>query len=146
MQIRIFGGFAQIHRVLYRGSPTSTVSTSTISTSTNFSAIGIKFVLVGLLCSKIRTSGNQLCSTKQYDFRVVRFFQNPKNRTKRGPPVELQNCYQLCINFCGLLRKAELYVSLNNIFIDHCNSVGALKNCTALVVTKNINIVLSYKS
>ena len=48
---------------LYRGSPTSTVSTSTISTSTNFSAIGIKFVLVELLCSKIRTSGNWLCST-----------------------------------------------------------------------------------
>ena len=31
----------------YRGSPTSTVSTSTISTSTNFIAIGIKLVLVG---------------------------------------------------------------------------------------------------
>ena len=28
---------------------------STISTSMNFSAIGIKFVLVELLCSKIRT-------------------------------------------------------------------------------------------
>jgi hypothetical protein len=49
---------------IYRGSPTSTVSTSTVSTSTNFSAIGIKFVLVGLLCIKIRTSGNWLCSTK----------------------------------------------------------------------------------
>ena len=47
----------------YRGSPTSTVSTSTNSTSTNFSAIGIKFELVELLCSKIRTSGNWLCST-----------------------------------------------------------------------------------
>ena len=45
------------------GSPTSTVSTSTISTSTNFSAIDIKFVLVELLCSKIRTSENWLCST-----------------------------------------------------------------------------------
>ena len=32
---------------MYRGSPTSTVSTSTISTSTNFIAIGIKLVLVG---------------------------------------------------------------------------------------------------
>ena len=32
---------------IYRGSPTSTVSTSTISTSTNFIAIGIKLVLVG---------------------------------------------------------------------------------------------------
>ena len=51
----------------YRGSPTSTVSTSTIFTSTNFIAIGIKLVLV--------------------EFRIVRFFQNPKNRTKRGPPV-----------------------------------------------------------
>ena len=33
--------------VIYRGSPTSTVSTSTISTSTHFVAIGIKLVLVG---------------------------------------------------------------------------------------------------
>ena len=33
----------------YRGSPTSTVSTSTISTSTNFIAIGIKLVLVEFL-------------------------------------------------------------------------------------------------
>ena len=32
----------------YRGSPTSTVSTSTNSTSTIFSAIGIKFVLSGI--------------------------------------------------------------------------------------------------
>ena len=47
--------------MLYRGSPTSTVSTSTISTSANFCAIGIKFVLMELLCSKIRTSGNWLC-------------------------------------------------------------------------------------
>ena len=31
----------------YRGSPTSTVSTSTISTSTNLIAIGIELVLVG---------------------------------------------------------------------------------------------------
>ena len=42
---------------------TSTVSTCTISTSTNFIAIGIKLVLVELLCSKISTSGNWLCST-----------------------------------------------------------------------------------
>jgi hypothetical protein len=33
----------------YRGSPTSTVSTSTNSTCTIFSAIGIKFVLVEFL-------------------------------------------------------------------------------------------------
>ena len=42
----------KIKFVLYRGSPTSTVSTSTNSTSTNFSGIGIKFVLVELLCNK----------------------------------------------------------------------------------------------
>ena len=41
-----------------------------------------------IVCSKIRTSGNWLCSTHQYEFRIVRFFQNPKNRTKRGPPVQ----------------------------------------------------------
>ena len=34
---------------VYRGSPTSTVSTSTISTSTHFRAVGIKSVLVELL-------------------------------------------------------------------------------------------------
>ena len=34
---------------IYRGSPTSTVSTSTISTSTNFRAIGMKLVLVEFL-------------------------------------------------------------------------------------------------
>ena len=39
----------------YRGSPTSTVSSSTNSTCTNFGAIGIKVVLVELLCSKIST-------------------------------------------------------------------------------------------
>ena len=37
--------------------------TSIISTSTNFIAIGIELVLVELLCSKISTSGNWLCST-----------------------------------------------------------------------------------
>ena len=37
----------EIREMVYRGSPTSTVSTITISTSTNFIAIGIKLVLVG---------------------------------------------------------------------------------------------------
>ena len=46
--------------------------------------------LVELLCSKISTSGNWLCSTHQYEFRIVRFFQNPKIRTKRGPPVHIE--------------------------------------------------------
>ena len=74
----------------YRGSPTSTVSTSTISTSMNFIAIGIRLLLVEFLCSKISTCGNWLCSTHKYEFRIVQFFQNPKNRTKRGPPVDLK--------------------------------------------------------
>ena len=46
-----------------RGSPTSTVSNTMVSTSTNFSAIGIKFVLVEFLFSKIHTIGNWLCSS-----------------------------------------------------------------------------------
>ena len=37
---------------VYRGSPTSTVSTSTNATSTKFSAIGMKFVLVEFPISK----------------------------------------------------------------------------------------------
>ena len=56
---------------VYRGSPTSTVSTSTISTSTNFIAIGIKLVLVELLCSKVSTSGNWLCSIHYLSMRVL---------------------------------------------------------------------------
>ena len=72
---------------LYRGSPTSTVSSSTISTSTVFQCYVLKTVLVEFLCTINRTSGNWLCSTHQYEFRIVRFFQNPKIRTKRGPPV-----------------------------------------------------------
>ena len=42
----------------YRKSPTSTVSTSKIFSSMNFIALGIKFVPVELLCSKICTRGN----------------------------------------------------------------------------------------
>ena len=56
---------------MYRGSPTSTVSTCTISTSTNFIAIGIKLVLVELLCSKVSTSGNWLCSIHYLSMRVL---------------------------------------------------------------------------
>ena len=56
--IGLFHGINPMLWFMYRGSPTSTVSTSTNSTSTNFSAIGIKLVLVELLCSKISTSGN----------------------------------------------------------------------------------------
>ena len=47
----------------YRGSPTSTVSSSTISTSTVFQCYVLKTVLVEFLCTINRTSGNQLCST-----------------------------------------------------------------------------------
>ena len=42
-----------ITKNIYRGSPTSTVSTSTNSTSTNSSAIGTKFVLVEFVISKL---------------------------------------------------------------------------------------------
>ena len=70
-QVPLLHRFVRINSILngiairkqYRGSPTSTVSTSTISTSMNFIAIGIKLVLLELLFSKISTSGNWLCST-----------------------------------------------------------------------------------
>ena len=65
----------------YRGSPTSTVSSSTISTSTVFQCYVLKTVLVEFLCTKNRTSGNWLCSTHQYEIRIVQFFPSPKNRT-----------------------------------------------------------------
>ena len=58
-----------------------------------------------LLCSKIRTSGNWLCSTHQYEFCIVQFFPNPKNRTKRGPPVLIRLVPHLqfsCLNIIGL--------------------------------------------
>ena len=80
-------------RYMYRGSPTSTVSSSTISTSTVFECYVLKTVLVEFLCTINRTSGNWLCSTHQYEFRIVRFFQNPKNRTKRGPPAISANTH-----------------------------------------------------
>ena len=54
----------------HQKSPTCTNSTSTNSpTTTNYRAIGIKFVLVELLCSKIRTSENWLCMMmEKYNF------------------------------------------------------------------------------
>ena len=45
------------HGPVYRGSPTSTVSSSTISTSTVFQCYVLKTVLVEFLCTKNRTSG-----------------------------------------------------------------------------------------
>ena len=54
----VYGSFRN-----YRGSPTSTVSSSTISTSTVFQYYLLKTVLVEFLCTKNRTSGNWLCST-----------------------------------------------------------------------------------
>ena len=56
----------------YRGSPPCTVSTNMISTSTNFSAIGIKFVLVELLFSKIRTKINSLYQVSILDYCIAR--------------------------------------------------------------------------
>ena len=83
----------------YRGSPTSTVSSSTIFTSTVFQCYVLKTVLVEFLYTINRTSGNWLCSTHYYEFRIVRFFQNPKNRTMRGPPVYAQEVLAKS-NFC----------------------------------------------
>ena len=40
---------------------------------------------VELLCSKIQTSGDWLCSTHKYEFHIVQFFPGPKNCTKWGP-------------------------------------------------------------
>ena len=56
--------FAIFSDTMYRGSPTSTVSTSTNSTSTNFSAIGIKFVLVQFVISKFVLVEFSLCTTQ----------------------------------------------------------------------------------
>ena len=73
---------------MYRGSPTSRVSDSTNSTSSNFSAIGIKFVLVELLCNKICTNGNWLgMYYPLVQISLVGSFPGPKICTKRGPPV-----------------------------------------------------------
>ena len=74
----------------YRGSPTSTVFTSMNSTSTNFSAIGMKFILVEFLISKFVLVEFSLCTTQLVQFRIVRFFPGPKNRTKWGPPVHVK--------------------------------------------------------
>ena len=49
---------------LYRGSPTSTVSTSTISTSTNFQKVLHKVVLVGDLISKFVLVELTVCTTQ----------------------------------------------------------------------------------
>ena len=93
---------------MYRGSPTSTVSTSTISTSTNIISIGIKFVLVEFLCTQyvvkfvlVEIGYAVLTSTNfaQYDF-----FPGPKNRTKRGPPVTLLDRQSILVEqmFCWI--------------------------------------------
>ena len=49
---------------IYRGSPTSTESTIMNSTSTNFSAIGIKFVLVEFVTNKFVLVEFSLCTTQ----------------------------------------------------------------------------------
>ena len=51
-------------KMKYRGSPTSTVSTSTISTSTNFQKVLHKVVLVGDLISKFVLVELTLCTTQ----------------------------------------------------------------------------------
>ena len=62
----------------YRGSPTCTVSTNT-----EFSAIGIKFVLVECVISKF-----VLCTTQLVQISHSKFFPGPKNGTKQGSPVK----------------------------------------------------------
>ena len=57
----------------YRKSPTSTVSTSKIFSSMNFIALGIKFVPVELLCSKI----DYVVATST-NFALNDFFKIPK--------------------------------------------------------------------
>ena len=51
--------------------------------------------------------------THEYEFLIVRFFQNPKNRTTRGPPVLLKlffeilvGCFDL-VNLSNFIRTAE---------------------------------------
>ena len=63
---------------MYRGSPTSTVSTSTNSTSTNFSAKGIKLLQVEFVISKFILVEFSLCTTH-----LVQILLS----TKWGPPV-----------------------------------------------------------
>ena len=98
----------------YRGSPTSTVSSSTNSTITNFGAIGIKFVQVELLCSKIRTSGNWQCSTHQYEFYIVPFFPGPKNRTKPEPPVYTVGTVNVVVFFSFHSQLASQYKHIDS--------------------------------
>ena len=78
---------------MYRGSPTSTVSTSTNSTSAIFSAIGIKFVLVEFVISKFVLVEFVISKFVL----VVQFFPGPKNRTKQRPytPGHLEQILEL---------------------------------------------------
>ena len=67
------------------------VSTSAISTSTNFRAIGIKLVPVEFLpnCYVVKlvlVEIGYVVPTSNIFF-IVRYFPNPKNRTKQGPHV-----------------------------------------------------------
>ena len=68
--------------MVVQGSPTSTVSTST-----NFSVIGIKFVLVKFIINKIILLEFSLCTTQLVQILHSTIFPCPKNRTKWGPPV-----------------------------------------------------------
>ena len=84
-QVTIYKSFSELY---VQGVPTSRVSNSTNSTSSNFSAIGIKFVLVELLCNKICTNGNWLgMYYPLVQISLVGSFPGPKICTKRGPPV-----------------------------------------------------------
>ena len=58
--------------------------------------IGLIFLLGK---AKLRQLTGQRQSTHQYKFGRVRFFQNPKNRTKRGPPVCISADHRFFFNF-----------------------------------------------
>ena len=70
-----------------QGVPPSKVSTITNSTCTNFSATDIKFVLVEFVISKFILVEFSLCNTQLVRISHSTIFPDPKNCTKRGPPV-----------------------------------------------------------
>ena len=54
----------------------------------NFSAIGIKFVLVEFVIDKFVLVEFSLYTAQLVRISHIQFFLGPKNCTKRGPPVE----------------------------------------------------------
>ena len=117
-----------LQRFKYRGSPTSTVSTSTISTSTNFIAIGIKLVLVGDQCNcyvvklvLVEIGYVVLTSTNfaQYDFfKIPKFVlsEDPLYHGPRRPPLGLRAKFGLVSDPGGLANDVSKAKNLVQIF------------------------------